>query len=97
MATTGTPETGRLKVGAPYIDYATGLNAAFAVMSALRERDRTGEAQTVDVAMLDTALTLMANNLVSTATTGVSLNRWATKLRAARPRPGALPVPMANS
>ena len=72
MATTGTPETGRLKVGAPYIDYATGLNAAFAVMSALRERDRTGEAQTVDVAMLDTALTLMANNLVSTATTGVS-------------------------
>ena len=37
MQTTGTDETGPVKVGAPYVDYATGLNAAFALMAALRE------------------------------------------------------------
>lgn len=70
MQTTGTEEMGPVKVGAPYVDYATGLNAAFAIMAALRERDRTAGPQTVNVAMLDTALNLMANNLVTTATTG---------------------------
>ena len=70
MQTTGTEEMGPVKVGAPYVDYATGLNAAFAIMAALRERDRTAAPQTVNVAMLDTALNLMANNLVTTATTG---------------------------
>ena len=33
MSTTGTNITGPLKVGAPYIDYATGLNAAFCYYS----------------------------------------------------------------
>ena len=70
MQTTGTEDMGPVKVGAPYVDYATGLNAAFAIMAALRERDRTAAPQTVNVAMLDTALNLMANNLVTTATTG---------------------------
>jgi crotonobetainyl-CoA:carnitine CoA-transferase CaiB-like acyl-CoA transferase len=70
MQTTGTEAMGPIKVGAPYVDYATGLNAAFAVMAALRERDRTAAPQTVNVAMLDTALNLMANNMVTTATTG---------------------------
>lgn len=69
MQTTGTEDMGPVKVGAPYVDYATGLNAAFAIMAALRERDRTAGPQTVNVAMLDTALNLMANNLVTTATT----------------------------
>ena len=73
MATTGTEQSGPTKVGAPYVDYATGLNAAFAIMAALRERDRTGEGQTVDVSMLDTTLTMMANNVVTTGTTGEDL------------------------
>ena len=70
MQTTGTEDMGPVKVGAPYVDYATGLNAAFAIMAALRERDRTAGPQTVNVAMLDTALNLKANNLDTTATTG---------------------------
>ena len=37
MSTTGTKESGPTKVGAPYIDYSTGLNAAFAITSALHE------------------------------------------------------------
>jgi formyl-CoA transferase len=61
MRTTGTASSGPTKVGAPYIDYSTGLNAAFAIVSALHETRRTGEAVHVDVAMLDTAMLLMAN------------------------------------
>lgn len=70
MHTTGTPETVPNKVGSPYIDYATGLMGAFAVVSALLERERTGAGQRVDVAMLDTAMLLMASLAVSTMATG---------------------------
>lgn len=61
MRTTGRPGDGPTKVGAPYIDYATGMNAAMAVMAGLAETRRTGAAVHVDVAMLDTALMLMAS------------------------------------
>jgi crotonobetainyl-CoA:carnitine CoA-transferase CaiB-like acyl-CoA transferase len=61
MNTTGTTETGPTKVGAPYIDFATGLNAAFAIVSALHETRRTGESVNLDIAMLDTSIQLMAS------------------------------------
>lgn len=59
MSVTGTPETGPLRVGFPVTDYVSGLLAAFAVMTALFRRQRTGEAATIDVAMLDAALVIM--------------------------------------
>ena len=70
MKTTGTEETGPQKVGAPYVDYATGLNAAFAIVSALHETRRTGEAVHLDVAMLDTSMLLMASLVTSHLTAG---------------------------
>lgn len=72
MHTTGTPETVPLKVGSPYVDYATGLMGAFAITAALLEKERTGKGQWVDVAMLDTAMLLMASLAVSTTATGES-------------------------
>lgn len=65
MKTTGTVDTGPQKVGAPFVDYATGLNAAFAIVSALHETKRTGEAMHLDVAMLDTSMLLMASLVTS--------------------------------
>ena len=88
MQTTGTDDMGPVKVGAPYVDYATGLNAAFAIMAALRERDRTDEPQTVNVAMLDTALNLMANNLVTTATTGNEIPKLGNEAASRAPSSG---------
>lgn len=88
MSTTGTDETGPLKVGAPYVDYATGLNAAFAVMAALAERTRTGESQVVDVAMLDTALNLMASNVATVATTGRDLPKLGNEAASRSPSSG---------
>jgi formyl-CoA transferase len=70
MKTTGAPGMGPQKVGAPYVDYATGLNAAFAIVSALHETRRTGQAVHLDVAMLDTSLLLMASLVTSHLTGG---------------------------
>lgn len=70
MRTTGTPEGGPQKVGAPYIDYATGLNAAFAIVSALHETKRSGKAIHLDVAMLDTSMLLMASLVTSHLSSG---------------------------
>jgi len=44
--------------GVPFIDYGAGLNAAFAIASALFHRQRTGEGQYIDCAMLDLALVM---------------------------------------
>jgi len=88
MSTTGPEGSGPMKVGAPYVDYATGLNSAFAVLAALRERDRTGEGQRVDVAMLDTALNLMVNNVVATATTGKEIPKLGNEAASRAPSAG---------
>jgi formyl-CoA transferase len=40
-------------------DTVGGLNAAFAVMAALYHRERTGEGQSIDVALLDSIMPLM--------------------------------------
>ena len=61
MSTTGTLESGPTKVGSPYIDYATGLNAAFAITSALHQIKIDQKPIRLDVAMFDTSLLLMAN------------------------------------
>ena len=61
MTTTGTKESGPTKVGAPDIDYATGLNAAFAITAALYEVKQNKKAIRLDVSMMDTSLLLMAN------------------------------------
>ncbi|WP_426955642.1 CaiB/BaiF CoA transferase family protein [Muricoccus radiodurans] len=60
MAMTGTAESGPLKAGAPVLDYASGTMAAFAVMSALLRRERTGLGQHVALSMMDTAFLLMS-------------------------------------
>lgn len=70
METTGTDETGPIKVGAPFVDYAAGQKGAMATMAAIMEQRRTGEPQRVDGAMLDAALLLMANTMTATANTG---------------------------
>ena len=70
MLTTGAPGAGPTKVGAPYVDYATGMNAALAVVSGVLESQRTGDAVQVDVSMLDTSLMLMASLMTTHLSTG---------------------------
>lgn len=70
MESTGFPDQPPTKVGAPYVDYGSGLLLAFAVLAGLRHRDQTTEAVQVDITMLDAALLLNLGALVRTANTG---------------------------
>ena len=63
MAMTGTPAANPIKIGAPAIDYATGTMGAYALSAALFQRERTGQGQRVDMAMLDVAIILMASHV----------------------------------
>lgn len=72
MRSTGHPGGGPTKVGAPYIDYVTGLNGAFAISNALHQVRQTGKAMHVDVAMLDSAMMLMASMLTQSLSLGMT-------------------------
>jgi crotonobetainyl-CoA:carnitine CoA-transferase CaiB-like acyl-CoA transferase len=63
MAMTGTPEVNPIKIGAPAIDYATGTMGAYALAAALFQRERSGQGQRIDMAMLDVAMILMASHV----------------------------------
>lgn len=51
-------------------DFGTGLAAAFGVMTALRHRDRTGEGQLVDLALLRTAISFTAPQIAEAEVLG---------------------------
>jgi len=48
-----------LRVGFPVCDTVGGLNAAFSIMAALFYRERTGEGQFIDIALLDSIMPMM--------------------------------------
>lgn len=58
MSVTGTEDAGPTKVGPGVGDIFPATLAVVGVLSALRERDRTGEGQYVDVGMVDAVLSL---------------------------------------
>nr|MCU0869207.1 CoA transferase [Burkholderiales bacterium] len=55
------PGGGPQKVGVAVADLMTGLYATIAILAALAHRDRTGEGQHIDMALLDTQVAMMAN------------------------------------
>jgi CoA:oxalate CoA-transferase len=59
MAINGDERLNPLRAGFPVCDTVGGLNAAFAIMGALYYRERTGEGQFIDVALLDSIMPLM--------------------------------------
>src|SRR5229473_2412612 len=71
MAMTGTQDVHPVKFGSPAIDYATGMTGAFALASALFQRERTGRGQRIDMAMLDVAMILMSSHLTGYLRNGV--------------------------
>ena len=56
---TGDPDRPPARVALATTDYLTSVYAAFGAMTALRERDRSGRGQVVDVALYETAFTQM--------------------------------------
>lgn len=58
MSITGHPSGPPAKVGVPLCDLVCGLYVALAVTAALRERERSGEGQYIDVSLLESAVSL---------------------------------------
>jgi crotonobetainyl-CoA:carnitine CoA-transferase CaiB-like acyl-CoA transferase len=58
MSITGPPDGAPAKVGVPVCDLVSGLYVALAVTAALRERERSGEGQYIDVSLLESGVSL---------------------------------------
>lgn len=61
MALTGEPESGPMRFPTPMADITTGMYAAMGILTALYERQRSGEGQELDVALLDSQATWLSN------------------------------------
>ncbi|MBK1842629.1 CoA transferase [Azospirillum sp. YIM B02556] len=61
----GEPGAGPVKVGVAVTDIFTGLYATIGIMGALAHRDRTGEGQQVDLALLDVQVAVLANQAMN--------------------------------
>lgn len=59
MAVNGDERLNPLRAGFPVCDTVGGLNGAFAIMAALYHRERSGQGQFIDIAMLDSIMPLM--------------------------------------
>ncbi len=74
MSVTGAPETGPQKVGVAVGDIIAGLYGVIATLVALHERERSGEGQMVDVALLDSLVGVMANQALNALVSGIAPN-----------------------
>ena len=70
MSVTGEPEGQPQKVGVAVTDVFTGVYGATAILAALVQRGRTGEGQHIDMALLDVATSIMANQAMNFLVSG---------------------------
>ena len=70
------PGGGPQKAGVAVTDIMTGMYATIAVLAALSHRERGGEGQYIDMALLDVGVGMLANMNLNYFTTGQSPRRW---------------------
>ena len=70
MSVTGEPAQQPQKVGVAVVDIFTGIYATVGILAALRQRERTGKGQQVDMALLDVGTAVMANQAMNYLATG---------------------------
>jgi formyl-CoA transferase len=75
MSLTGEPDGDPMKVGVGVADVMCGMYATIGILAALRHRDKTGEGQHVDVALVDSQVAWLINEGVSHLTTGAKPKR----------------------
>lgn len=71
MSVTGPADGEPQKVGVALVDVLTGLFAAHAIVTALRHRDRTGEAQRIELSLLGCLLASLVNQASGLTAGGV--------------------------
>ena len=75
MSITGQPDGEPQRVGVAVTDLFSGLYAVIGILAALRERDRTGRGQHLDIALLDCATAVLANQAMNFFATGEAPGR----------------------
>ncbi|WP_206952671.1 CaiB/BaiF CoA transferase family protein [Trinickia acidisoli] len=70
------PGGGPQKAGVAIADLMTGMYATVAVLAALAHRDRTGEGQAIDMALLDVQVAMLANVGSNYLASGKAPPRW---------------------
>jgi len=70
------PGGGPQKAGVALTDLMTGMYATIAVLAALTHRDRSGEGQYIDMALLDTQVAMLANVGSNYLNSGKAPKRW---------------------
>jgi crotonobetainyl-CoA:carnitine CoA-transferase CaiB-like acyl-CoA transferase len=71
MSLTGDPQGAPMKVGVGIADVMCGMYACIGILAALRHRERTGEGQHVDIALVDAQIAWLINEGVNYLSTGV--------------------------
>ncbi|MAH00420.1 MAG: CoA transferase [Pseudomonadales bacterium] len=71
----GEDGAGPVKVGVALTDILTGLYASNAILAALAERERSGQGQYIDLALLDVQIACLGNQALNYLTTGVPPRR----------------------
>ncbi len=75
MSITGEPDQQPQKVGVAVTDIFTGVYATTAILAALHQRQTTGQGQHIDMALLDVATAISANQGMNYLTTGKAPQR----------------------
>ena len=75
----GSPDGAPTKAPTWLCDDLGGLHGAIGALAALRHRDRTGEGQHIDVAMLD-AMLFQSNGYLTLAAMNLDLKRWGNEI-----------------
>lgn len=75
MSITGDPQGQPTKTGYATADIFTGMYATVGILSALRRRDTTGEGATLDLALMDAQVAVMANQAMNYLISGVAPGR----------------------
>ncbi|GGH32835.1 Crotonobetainyl-CoA:carnitine CoA-transferase CaiB [Cribrihabitans marinus] len=70
MSLTGEPKGAPMKVGVGIADVMCGMYACVGILAALRHRDRTGEGQQIDIALVDSQVAWLINEGVNYLTSG---------------------------
>jgi crotonobetainyl-CoA:carnitine CoA-transferase CaiB-like acyl-CoA transferase len=71
----GEPGAGPQKAGVALTDILTGLYASIGILAALKHRDRTGEGQHIDLALLDVQVACLANQAMNYLVSGIAPGR----------------------
>jgi crotonobetainyl-CoA:carnitine CoA-transferase CaiB-like acyl-CoA transferase len=85
MDLTGEAEGEPQKPGVAFADIFTGIYSVIGILGALRQRDATGMGAHLDMALLDTQTSVLANQALNYLVSAACRSAWATRTRTSCP------------